>query len=331
MNYTDFGEVFNDDCVGQRFGANEQLEILGWTHRGKDGKKLYLVKCEECTKDPELFGEGLFISGRSNLVKGQIPCGCSKKPIWTKDQLVIRLKRRALDGGYSFIGLSEDYNKALTKISVSCDTHGIWEGMHAANFLQGQSCPGCANEVRVEKLSDYNTKPDSYFIDKFYETGQYSGVLNFKKVYIDNEADYSRHVWSYTCSDCGVDTLSHAHVLLVGGKSCDCSSRTQKQAYIKLLKDNDLTIAIKFGIANKASQRKIRKCIYDIENHSFWEFENRVDCIKAESLCKSELVCEVLSKNEVPDGYTETTSPLNIERVVEIFKSFGGRPLEVFT
>lgn len=203
--------------------------------------------------------------------------------------------------------------------------------MKACSFLQGQRCPECANEVRVGKLSDHNTKPDSYFINKFYETGQYDNVVNFKKVYINNEVDYSRYIWSYTCLVCGVDATAHAHVLLSGGKSCDCSTRTQKQAYIKLLKDNDLTVAVKFGIANKASQRKIKNCTYDIENHSFWEFENRADCIKAESLCKSELVCEVLPRNEVPDGYTETTSPFNIERVVEIFKSFGGEPLEIFT
>lgn len=331
MNYTDFGEIIEDEYTRETFGIQQQIQILGWVGRDKDGKKIYLVKCRECEKDYELFGDGVFTSKRSNLSKGQIPCGCSKKPLWTKEQLVIRLNRKATEGGYSFIGLSGEYNKARTGVSINCDIHGIWEGMTAFNFLQGQSCPECANEARVGKLSNHNTKPDSYFIDKFYETGQYDNVINFKKVYINIESEYSRHIWSYTCLDCGVDSTSYAHVLLNGGKSCDCSPRSQKQAYIKLLKDDDLIVAIKFGIANKASQRKIKRCIYDIENHSFWEFESRVNCIKAESLCKSELTCEVLTRSEVPDGYTETTSPLNIERVVEIFKSFGGRPLEVFT
>lgn len=84
MNYTDFGEIYEDECIGQSFGPKDQLEIIGWTHKGKDGKKLYVVKCKECTKDPELFGEGLFISGRSNLSKGQIPCGCSKNQFGQK-------------------------------------------------------------------------------------------------------------------------------------------------------------------------------------------------------------------------------------------------------
>lgn len=331
MNYTDFGNIFEDERSGEVFGEKGQVVVLGWTCRNGSGRKLYLVHCTECAKDKELFGDGVFSSYRNNLVKGQVACGCSKKPLWSKEQLTVRLKRKADALGYTFISFSEEYNKALTKISISCSNHGVWEGTAACNFLSGQSgCPKCATESRVSKLSVHNTKPDDYFISKFYETGEYDNVNNFKKVYIDEGAEYSRHMWSYTCGDCGLDTTSYAHVLLSGGKSCDCSSRSQKEAYIKLLKDLDSVVAIKFGIANKASQRKIKNCVYEIEDHSYWTFDNRVDCIKAETTCKNQLTCSVLPKTEVPDGYTETTSPLNIERVIEIFKSFGGKPLEVF-
>jgi hypothetical protein len=63
------------------FGEEGQIEVVGWSGN-KDGKgdKLYILKCNKCSKDSELFGEGYFRSTKGNLVKGAVPCGCSKSP-----------------------------------------------------------------------------------------------------------------------------------------------------------------------------------------------------------------------------------------------------------
>lgn len=40
--------------------------------------------------------------------------------------------------------------------------------------------------------------------------------------------------------------------------------------------------------------------------------------------CKDMLKCKLFSKSEVSDGYTETTSLENIEKIVQIYESNGG-------
>lgn len=44
----------------------------------------------------------------------------------------------------------------------------------------------------------------------------------------------------------------------------------------------------------------------------------------AEAECKRELVCRILSKTEMPDGWTETTYCHNIEAIEAIYIKYGG-------
>lgn len=53
-----------------------KLEVIGIA--GKQGNiTTFKVTCTECSKDPELFPDGYFISRKGRLVRGQKPCGCS--------------------------------------------------------------------------------------------------------------------------------------------------------------------------------------------------------------------------------------------------------------
>ena len=67
-----------------RFGEEGQLEVVGWSGKSWSAK-FYILKCNKCSQDSELFGEGYFRSVKSVLVKGQVPCGCSRNPNWSQE------------------------------------------------------------------------------------------------------------------------------------------------------------------------------------------------------------------------------------------------------
>lgn len=110
-----------------------------------------------------------------------------------------------------------------------------------------------------------------------------------------------------------------------------CAHYEQKQAYINLVSDGDNHIALKFGVATDASIRvKQQNCksIYQVSNHSIYVFPTAGDCRYAELLCKKSLPCGILSKEDMQDGYTETTWVYNLEKIVEIYESNGGQLLD---
>jgi len=327
LYYSDFNEIYTDDYVGTKYGEGERLEVIGWVDR-KVGRKYYVSMCSICSKDPELFGDGVFICPKNNIVKGQIPCGCSIRPLWTKGQLEIRLSRKASDQGYKFLSLLEPYTGATTKIQSFCSSHGIWQGMNANAFLSGQRCPGCAIETRVKKLSDHNSYDDEEYIKLFFESGQYHEDTIFKRssrVSSKGRTDY----WEFTCVECSTKCEATGTSLKNGQKGCGCSFYNPKQAYIRMLKDGETPIALKYGISKIASNRWYGECKLEVKDHSVWEFPDRLSCITAERFCDENLQTRVVDRQLMPDGFTETTYINNLDKIIEIYKSFGGIQMEV--
>jgi len=334
MKLENLAELHTDDYVGYVYGPENQLEVFGWSgkqydHRGK-GKKLYLSHCKICAQDPELFGNAVFSCTKSAISAGQIPCGCSKKPVWTEAQLMIRVDREAIKRGYRFLGFSEPYNKATTKLILECPEHGVWTKMAANNFFMGQSCPCCSNRTRSEILTNHNILPDEYFINMFIGLKSHYYCIDFKRsgrISTRGRKEY----WSYFCTKCEVTAEALASNIINGSLGCDCSRHSPTQGYIKILEDSGLPIAIKFGIANTADKRKHRNCIFDIKNHSYWNFPDKVSCRKAEKVCLERLPTSVINKQEMPDGYTETTYVNKLQDIIDIYKSFGGEISEEFS
>lgn len=110
----------------RRFGGYQQLQVVGWSGK-RWGKKIYILKCETCSQDYELFGEGYFRSSKSALVNSsQIPCGCSPHPYWSKGQYELLCSRKAREMGYTFLGFEGDRIGNKTKIRMLCEKHGEW-------------------------------------------------------------------------------------------------------------------------------------------------------------------------------------------------------------
>jgi hypothetical protein len=322
MNYEDFGEVFQDNFCGERFGDEQQLEVIGWSGK-QSSHKLYLVQCSICKQDPELFGDGLFKSIKGNLKKGQIPCGCAERVVWSEDQMKILCERKAKDLNYTFFGWQGEFNGYNTKLILSCEKHGEWRTGSAHSLVANSSgCPACRQDaLRASKI-----KPDSEMIASFFASGAFHPDTKFwrsERKTKQNRAIY----WNVYCPVCESQGETTSDCLQMGTACCDCSHYKQRQAYINLVSDGDTPLCVKFGISSAAKKRLARQKVMssvDVKSLYVFYFKSSMDCKAAERECKLTLDRGVVGKDILPDGWSETTYLHNMDTIIQIYKKYGG-------
>lgn len=329
MYYNDFDKIETDEFVGTKFGNQNQLQVIGWS--GRSNKvKLYVLKCHTCCKDPELYGDGLFKSIKSSLTFGQIPCGCSSSARRDERYYKIICDRKATELGYKFHGWSSEFTDRKTKLMLECPEHGLWQSGIINNFVnRNVGCPGCKFDAVGKRAS----KPDEEFIRDFFSTGAFPEGTIFTRSNTKNKKGHKIY-WGMYCPDCHTTVETTANSLVKGCRGCECGKHRQRQAYINLIKDEDLVLGIKFGIANDAAKRvkdHNKKSVFEIENLLVYEFETREFCREAEKHCLNTLECGIFSKEEFRDGWTETTHLFNLNAVCDIYKQYGGTKIEDFT
>lgn len=410
MHFSDFGvkdesELEQDEFSLSRptFGKDNQLTVIGWKGK-KRYSKCYIVKCSKCSKDPEMFGDGIFTIIKENFNLGLIPCGCSPIARKTEDQYKTLIERKCKETNYRFHGFAEDFKGQNTKILLECNKHGIWDTCSINKYLQDRRCPNCREEFL--KGGSVNRKSEEELINSFVTTGKFKEGTKFwrsDKLNIRKEKAY----WNYTCSVCSNDEYVKAGLcsgifeksqskLIKGYLGCRCSPhyrynksqyefkieshmkdnedettfvgilgafigvetkftrnckihgnfntkiedffhkgcgcplcahKNQKQSYINGVYCDDNLIAIKFGIANEYTVRvkkQNEKSIYNVINLHAYEFKDKESCLKSEKELKRKLRTSILSKLEFKDGFTETTSPENLNYIISIFEKYGG-------
>lgn len=294
------------------FGEEGQLGVIG--HDGGSGQtKFYILLCSKCCLDKELFGGGYFRSLKSNLVKGQLPCGCSKKTQWSKIQFSILCTRKAKELGFSFLGFEADWRGNATKIKMLCEKHGEWSSGDVNNLINNmRGCPLCGDEATTTS----KIKPDVTMTASFLRSGGFHPETRFWR-------SDKKNYWYVSCPECGETGESMSSHLQKGRRPCACNMHRQQEGYINFVIDiQGRLLAIKFGIANNSCERvktQNRSSLYEVRQHLVYHFPEVASCKKAERDCKKELECGVLSKEEMPDGYTETTWVYNLEKVIEIY------------
>lgn len=305
-----------------RFGKDLQLEVVGWSGK-RQYIKLYIVRCSVCSSDPEIFGGGYFKSSKGDLVRGQIPCGCSTKVYKTKEQYAALCKRAAANRGYTFVDFVGKWRGSRTKVKLLCDEHGEWSSAIIGTLLSmANGCPGCGRES-VRKAS---MKSDEEMTASFFASGAFHPDTKFwRSDRKDRKGWYS--YWNVFCPDCNEHGESFCSNLRAGKRCCACSEKRQTHAYVNAVYDGDVIIALKFGVATKARRRlaqQNKKAIFDIENKCVYKFYSVDSCKKAERECLQELECGILSKQDMPDGWTETTWVYNLGRIIQIYERNGG-------
>lgn len=318
--------MVTDKFCGEVLGPKSQLTILSIF--GKNGySKIYNVFCSICSEDTELFGDGIFTAFGSNLKKGYLPCGCGKRPLWTEDQFKVLCNREALRRGFVFYGWAGDFvgNKTLCKLS--CNKHGDWNSTDINHFFMGRGCPGCKSEVCSEnaKGNTHSRLEDSEMISKFMNTGGFSEGTLFRRCSLELDGK-SADNWEVSCPDCNDTGFGRNSNLSLGYRPCACTKARQKFSYINGIYSDEHLIALKYGIAVNPEDRVKKQnlnSIFSVRILEVWEYPDYKSCRNAETEIKR-ILSPILKKEEMLDGYSETTDPENLELVTQIYQKYGG-------
>ena len=238
----------------------------------------------------------------------------------------------AISKGVAFHGISGEYIGNNSKIILGCIRHGKWETATIAAFLskcdkRKSGCPTCQSEI-VSSLKKHSIEQWSA---KFMAAGEFEAGTTFERserISVQKNGINKRHeFWIVECGKCKYKYESRAAALKAGIIACKCKKQKQKECYINAVSDFGTVIALKFGVAidsgSRIKQQK-RSCKLDVENMVVYRFESHRACMDAEIMVSKSMECGVISRSDMPDGYTETTYVRNYDRICEIFSESGG-------
>ena len=134
-----------EDFIGWK-SPDGKLEVIGIIKKSKH--TIFKVTCTECSKYPELFPDGYFVSYKNNLKNGYKPCGCSKKVFWTEDQYIIKAKEVAEKLNIVVIGFKCGFEGHDSKIRCYCPKHDFYWELFYGKLVNGRGCPKCSNRYR---------------------------------------------------------------------------------------------------------------------------------------------------------------------------------------
>jgi len=310
-----------DNFIGTKFGAYSQIEVVAWCGEKVGYNKKYTVFCSICAEDSELFGFGLFLITKHKLNTGRIPCGCSKSRNWSEDEYLIRIERECAKREYKFMGWAEDYKGSQTKLHLSSD-FGESKSATISSFLSGRDCWIKRNFI----VGILNTKDDNYMIGKFMGTGSYAEGTVFKRSDVRDKYGW-RTIWDVTCGHCNESYQAMLSNLTSGSRGCSCSLVRHVRAYIHKVSLGKEILGVKFGITSHESQTRLYnqslKSPCDILSIGVWTFEKVSDCRRAEAECKK-VFKSFISKENLPDGYTETAPFSCVQEIINIYERNGG-------
>lgn len=306
-----------EDFIGWK-SADGKLEVIGIADEtGKKGRKLFKVTCTECSKDSELFPLGYFISDKVNLKAGKKPCGCSKSPKWKPFQYLILTRRIGKDRGFIVHGFAEEFHGQNTKISCTCTEDGHNWCCTINNIINKSTtgCPLCGNKKIGAKLRHSQDKVDS----DCKEICQMEGYkfLGFMGKYTNWLS-----VLEYECPYHGVHKVTYNN--FIRGKRCPCCASygynpsKYGSFYVVRWQQKDKKF-IKFGITNREVLTRIEEqsdeTMFEYElifSASFTDGNIPLMLEKAIKACP-EIIKTCISKEEFPDGFTETTPEYCLE------------------
>lgn len=216
-------------------------------------------------------------------------------------------------GMYDYSSVREVVNNKH-KVEIICRKHGSFN-QQVSSHLRGEGCPLCGKETSGTKR-----KEESLFIEEANKKHNY--LYDYSKV---RYRGAHRRV-EIICKRHG--TFSQNPNNHLQGRGCpSCAGHAQRQAYIHTVWDMDVVLAIKLGIAKDWTDRLkdlSRKSVLDLRNVGVWGFKTARSCKAAERECKQTLKTGVLSAREMKDGWTETVSVLDLDKVIAIYEKHGG-------
>lgn len=224
-----------------------------------------------------------------------------------------------------------DYSKVKyinnrQKVIITCPTHGDFL-QRPCDHLYGNGCPSCAKEKLIQRNHDKSLTLQSFITNaRKVHMGKYS----YKKaIYVNNKEKLI--ITCHTHGDFQQTPSDH-----IRGRGCPlCSNTTFKKNkpasfYLQKLISDGKVIGYKYGITNrKVSQRmQEQNSLSSLEHELILEIKHTGEIVAAlEKNIKKEVAYKktnmfAVSKDIMPDGYTETIKPYKLKQLKHCLKSF---------
>ncbi|WAW11578.1 hypothetical protein vBAcePPAc_0201 [Aeromonas phage vB_AceP_PAc] len=213
-----------EDFIGRTFNDGK-LKVIGIHKKSQNGKPTtYKVTCTECSKDPELFPDGYFISQKWNLIKGQKPCGCSKKPEWEDWQFLILARKVGEKKGFIVHGFAEEFKNAKTKLNLECIKDGFkWSASIDDIINKGSGCAKCSNKYKPTEQEALQNCVD---ICK---------EMNYDVIgFVDGYRTANKTRFEYICKIHGKQNVNYSSFVNNGSRCKGC----WKDRQLEILRDN---------------------------------------------------------------------------------------------
>lgn len=293
-------EYEQDNFCGSKFETPKGgvLTVVGIA--GKQCRnKLYACHCSVCHQDEQMFPE-LETSQKSHIVKGSVPCACSKTYRWNDRQYRLRLR----NDDYRVIS-TEEIKRNKQRVKLRCN-HDEYEWESTVNsLLSGSGCPKCSGNLRIgdpldnvlARCSELGIKFHG-FVGGDYKTAQTTLDLGCE---CGNRWKPSYHHFFNKKNGCAA-CANHGY-----------STGKSGVFYVVHWHKHDKEF-LKIGITNNGEYRitkQMNKTDFTPTILYFPEFADGNVAADIERECKKrikELYGKkyVVSKEEFPDGYTET-------------------------
>lgn len=256
-----------------------------------------------------------------SLVKNNSGCPkCAGRATITQKDAEYNVKEKCLEYNYTFGTFVYKNNK--TKIPLTCHCGYKWYVSYSNFIHSGTICPKCNGGIKLkQEEAEYNVQKKC--IERNYISKSFVYINNITKI-------------SLICNY-GHEWLSAYNDFVIGNNGCPyCAGKNQKYAYIHSIMDGDIPISLKYGIetiSNHRHKKQNRKSVYIVKPLLLFYFESVNDCKSAEKECiklfqkeNKELFGRkgYITKEEMRDGWTETTSVSNIEKIISIYEKWGG-------
>lgn len=270
---------------------------------------------------------GYFLQFPANHLKGSGCHRCYRQKVTNKFKDFIKLAEAVHGKRYTYIPPKTTTLSSSSKIAIICPLHGKFY-QNSRIHLAGHGCRECAKMIIGEHTRNKNKlrEPGVIFrlAEKFRKTHKNTYSYDF-----DNYNGYNIPM-IMVCKTHGEFKQSPSrHVL---GSGCPlCAGHSQRQCYLHQIFDGEVPMALKFGIAKNWIARlrdQNSRNLFRMETLGVWEFEFVKNCKNAERECKKTLKTGVLSAREMKDGWTETVSVLDLEKVIAIYEKHGGKRIK---
>lgn len=223
------------------------------------------------------------------------------------------------DRYFIFNGFVGEWNASYTKIQLICKYGHEWITNINDFKNAGHGCPSCSGrKTKHDRLTQVQTLCKKENISMLGIIGVWKGIHTKIKLMCEHG-----HVWTPTITN----------FINMGTRCKKCSIYGFKPTlrgtfYIQKLKSKNKLEGVKFGITNKSSQKRMNQqeknskfdheIFYELtlqDGQKILELENKIkEAMKGKT--------SYISKEDMPDGYTETVAPSELSTIMYIVKSF---------